>query len=1754
MVQDNKNIFQKAWESGPVQGFFNYPEYLRDEGIQRVMEANEAFNEKGFLGGLGHVSREYASDIVGLPTAITGLPNDLAEWLDPSTETQIGSMVESAYENHRQTYGKDPSMAEKYDIMQNVQNQVSPWLTETVPIAGMDVTKRGLIGLPVAGAAFAAEVAVTGGTAAIAKGLAKKGVRESVEKAPQTLAKQFAEGTKDVARETTRQALLIPKRIDDVVASTLKYTVGKPLQYSAKLTLAGGKKGFDISKAGLYAIPGGKYAADVLWSRATGKAAERNLASEKSTREKFREAGKRQFGTEWKDDWSNIEDDLDDMFLAEAGGGVYEGARRPEGVPRISGDIFGPDPNYEEAYVKRSWWDMLKGVWRGLPGESHGEAIMKAIKSKDAELEEIIQTMSQRDYNLWIAFMRMLETEEYFGKTIKQNKGTKGKGKAEYAQQTGEGFTLTDEELQRLGLRSRDVTFQKEIEVDEQYYNEMIASGKSRTVRVDGKKYFTNPRNLNGGGPGVGDVIQNFDKYEAALKALKVNIDDKVLDRWGALDESINAKAILLGDNGGRKLKGEELSAYDIMGAMRNIWQKYENQAIRDGAAGAGLGLATTYAKTADGYLVQGKGGANVARKIVIEEADRTDEARSYWLTEAPEERTIPSEALLIHRGYRLANPAEALLDRANFIGNSWKTAKQREFVKRMSNALGLKHGTLEELVGPKIFDDINKSYLRIRNIFNGIPTKAARLIANELNEITNEQNFARLVKTGDDSATNTIRKEMVRLEKVTGTTNAKIRNAMKGKNWTAAQRKEVNFLLKRAEQQIGKIFKEAGDGVEIIKGLQKPTGQTSAGFFEDYYFPEELHNALTKGINDLYKINSEQRQNALSIANNLSRTFSATGDFSAVAIQGLLPLLNDLKLRANKAGVKGLGVLSQGDTFNAIGDMFKSFLRDGERVAGEFFLRADTFARLNGLGTVDDAIQSGVKILGNAPDQFVNARQWGALNRIPSLRNFDRSFTHFGNVMRYQVWNLEMQIRALEKGMTVRQLIDSGDAAQIANIVNKMTGVGKRGYGGNLGEFLLFAPRFFKGRLDTLGNALGGTLKGQDASLQQAIARKYMMTMLGMGTTLTVGINTMMGEETDFQPWKQNEATGEWYFNPNFMRTHIGELDISFFGTWDTLFRLIQTPAMLYVNQLNDDKLFDSNQMLADLRSIVSGPLLSKSWDLITGEDGIGQRTRSVLKTDEDTGMITEENWFTSWNSTKQVGETLIEGFIPFAWDDVAFDSPGKPSVVKRAKNGLVQGFFGKEGDRMEGFQEAGTAGAQFVGQFFGVKSSYETLSEVMDEAEAGILELGASDVRLQEAFGMNEKELGIYLAQHGKEVWDNGTLNISSLRGILAGERTPDFSDIAKDYQKNIQSMQEEGRFPEFFTPQQWEEVQKQYNDKLYGNRSEYSMYTIKRDSLMDQEQTELANLENAFKQGKIYENPITGEKIDTGKMQDMSTYYNMTRKIRSNYAQTRRNLTDPINGEFRNLDELFKFGRNTALGSVSSADADIYDYGQASYYEKVWGEDGAIMADGEVNWEKREIIISRWAEDMKEKYPSLTEADIASYLLRIEKKAKADAPPMQRAMTEMTTYIQEAGYYDIERNTFYDLIDRMNIQGPERQNLITQYARWKIQTPQDKKTLEETVPILREVTRIATEKKKIFRANNSRVDAMLRIVGSSKSKVALSNWGMFVDNVMNANRRKPIPEEKMLSFLYDLLNEEVGYSKSYNKFYELNNEGNI
>ena len=282
--------------------------------------------------------------------------------------------------------------------------------------------------------------------------------------------------------------------------------------------------------------------------------------------------------------------------------------------------------------------------------------------------------------------------------------------------------------------------------------------------------------------------------------------------------------------------------------------------------------------------------------------------------------------------------------------------------------------------------------------------------------------------------------------------------------------------------------------------------------------------------------------------------------------------------------------------------------------------------------------------------------------------------------------------------------------------------------------------------------------------------------------------------------------------------------------------------------------------------------------------------------------------------------------------------------------------------------------------------------------------------------------------------------------------------------------------------------------------------------------------------------------------GRMQDITTYYKMSRNISAKFSQERRSLTDPVTGEFKNLDELFRFGRETALGKISSVDADIYDYGQASFYDSIWGENGIVMPDGEINWEKREVLLSQWADNMKQRYQFLSDSEIASYMYRIENSIKKNAPPIKKALLEMTSSIQDSGYYDIERNVSYQIIDRKGVQGPEREQLIAQYARWKIQAPQDRKVLEENTPVLKEVKDRAKEYKEAFRAKHGKIDAMLRIVSSSKSKEALSNWGRLVDNLMVMNRKKTVTEDQLLSFFYNLLNEEVEYDQAYNAVFKI------
>ena len=76
---------------------------------------------------------------------------------------------------------------------------------------------------------------------------------------------------------------------------------------------------------------------------------------------------------------------------------------------------------------------------------------------------------------------------------------------------------------------------------------------------------------------------------------------------------------------------------------------------------------------------------------------------------------------------------------------------------------------------------------------------------------------------------------------------------------------------------------------------------------------------------------------------------------------------------------------------------------------------------------------------------------------------------------------------------------------------------------------------------------------------------------------------------------------------------------------------------------------------------------------------------------------------------------------------------------------------------------------------------------------------------------------------------------------------------------------------------------------------------------------------------------------------------------------------------------------------------------------------------------------------------------------------------------------------------------------------------------------------------------ENKKIdFIFQNKRIEAMLRIISSSKTKKARTDWGIAIDVIMEKNNRNPMGEEKMLDFFQDILDETITLDEIKAKYY--------
>lgn len=332
-----------------------------------------------------------------------------------------------------------------------------------------------------------------------------------------------------------------------------------------------------------------------------------------------------------------------------------------------------------------------------------------------------------------------------------------------------------------------------------------------------------------------------------------------------------------------------------------------------------------------------------------------------------------------------------------------------------------------------------------------------------------------------------------------------------------------------------------------LVKSRQVPEGQSAIGFtgLQGTTFPVALANAANK-----YLRSENQPPGVVRQVNNLLRGIGATGDASFIGIQGLLT-----------AGSE------PGATAKAWATAAQS-LRDPDALA-KFIELFDARAVKNGTPNSREWLKAGLQLGGSVTEHAIATRAAtdtgvvGAIGRIesvPGVKQSNRAFGVFGDSDR------------LGAAEAIQRAHPDWPLDEVAQGVNLLTGWTKGKFLGDAGEYVQFAPRFFQSQLEMLARGLNP----MDRSPTAQIARKALMRLVAVGSSVTVGMNQALGNETVLDPR-----------DPNFMRIRVGGEDVSLFGTWDSLLK-----ATIRLSEGDPGYMARSK----------ASPLLSKSWDLMTG------------------------------------------------------------------------------------------------------------------------------------------------------------------------------------------------------------------------------------------------------------------------------------------------------------------------------------------------------------------------------------------------------------------------------------------------------------------------------------------------------------------------------------------------------------------------
>ena len=349
--------------------------------------------------------------------------------------------------------------------------------------------------------------------------------------------------------------------------------------------------------------------------------------------------------------------------------------------------------------------------------------------------------------------------------------------------------------------------------------------------------------------------------------------------------------------------------------------------------------------------------------------------------------------------------------------------------------------------------------------------------------------------------------------------------------------------------------------------------------------FPDIITDAANKALREfnLGGGTTGTVQARIEALNNLYRGISATLDNSAPFIHGILGFAGS---PAAMRDAMKVNILSWADS----------------RVIGRFLVDFDVEAKLAGRLAASEWAELTLRVGGAATEYQLGQGITRGLARLPIIRQANRAFGNLGDSLRLG-WADDVLAQELRKGRTLRQIIDSGDATRIARSTNRMTGWTEGKALGNLGDLLLFAPRFLQARMETLVNGVMGLRPG--ARIDQRMARRAFLRSLGTGVALTYAVNMMLGNETDVRLLVNGR------FNSNFMRVRAFGRDWSIFGPWDTMLRLLVNTGHAGA-AVGKGELSEALATLGSSFRAMSSGAVSMGVDLFTNGDFTGRDVRS--------------------------------------------------------------------------------------------------------------------------------------------------------------------------------------------------------------------------------------------------------------------------------------------------------------------------------------------------------------------------------------------------------------------------------------------------------------------------------------------------------------------------------------------------------------